>query len=144
MDLLHKNCGGRIVVDITGIFGVRAPAPTVTPQGIDVGVIEIFKRKSAQNITLCCMSCEKSISSVDFDDVLTECEVCHTAYNIVALQSAPSISCVCENCLNILKGKKTSVPSRQATRLKQWLELPKNFPTESLSSALVKVIRSSI
>jgi len=119
---IHKNCGGEISVDITGMLQWKSPSIRLTTKGIEIGVTEIrAKNFSAEGQKFVCLKCKELIENPK-KELEMQCQLCQEILSIKEMNTCTQINHVCISCTDIITGKKEPTTSRM-TKILQFLFL---------------------
>lgn len=111
----HKGCGGVMSIDILKSFTWKSPSITLTPDGLKIGVTEFRGTSGKKNgVAFSCNKCDKEISIADAGSELElECTVCQKKFSIEHVSNNRQLQCVCDDCQQVLTGKKEPTTARQ-------------------------------
>lgn len=114
--LYHHGCGGTISIDLSKTISWKSPSISIHPEGIKIGVTEIksITEVNPNNVTFICDKCneeELDIKNLEkFADM--ECPICGGKTSLEDLMIARNGFCLCNSCLKIARGDKTTKRER--------------------------------
>jgi hypothetical protein len=99
--MIHKNCGGTIVLDLSEMYLINSPSINISPKGITPGMIQIDSNPEKKHSRLMCNKCGETLSSQEeFEDEITElCGIC-AKYFAPSLIFVTDFFKICKSCLN--------------------------------------------
>ena len=118
----HKRCGGQLFMDILGMFTLRVPSLSVTPEGITVGVCELLPKTKGSPVFRC-SKCDNEIDVTSSDEIQVKCSICHEDHSVTKTFCTYHLDSVCEDCLLMLTGEKK--PTEEIKKITARLVLPK-------------------
>lgn len=108
--MIHKDCGGNIVIDVSSVYRLRSPSIVYTQKGISPGMIEIDTSGKRGVFTLLCEKCEESFSQrEEFEkNILEKCDACGEFYSPSEIKITDYIPKICIKCINKENRKEVS------------------------------------
>lgn len=141
-NFFHKGkCGGRMVLDVTGIFALKSPSFSFFREGVKIGAVEFVLRTSeASCLKMYCEKCRESVSMEDMEKMVTcKCSTCDVAHSPSETYCTSVLGNVCEGCVDELSGKgKTTNPKLTSFLDFYKLDRKENYPT--VLQALSKMV----
>jgi hypothetical protein len=100
--MIHKKCGGRLLLDCTSMYLIQSPSIKITTKGILPGVIQIDSNKSKGCAKLLCSECQKEFSDKESfeNEILETCSLCRKDYPPSETKIIEYVGTVCVHCIN--------------------------------------------
>lgn len=106
MELFHKECKGKLTLDLSQVLTVRTRATSVQSGGLSFGVLEIVPREKPGEIFLSCGKCGGTVLLSNPELVMGKCPVCRKERSVDRLIQDESFPIICEDCASIINGEK--------------------------------------
>lgn len=140
--MIHKNCGGSIVIDLSSQYLIQSPTVRITSSGIFPGMIQIDSKKGGSN-KYACSKCHKSFEGKDdfIEQIVESCALCGNEFSPDKINIAGSDYShkLCTDCVSASK-KTTSTTSVKDKMLYMYGQFLKNVETVTLLTLLMKKI----
>lgn len=98
--MIHKKCGGKLVLDCTSFYNIQSPSIKITNKGLMPGVVEITLNKIKSNPRLICSRCYNDFSSKEeYENEITEtCVICRKEFSPSKIKIISNSVFVCFDC----------------------------------------------
>lgn len=99
--MIHKNCSGNVVVDLSSLYTLRSPSISISTRGLAHGMVQIESSKNKKPAVLLCEKCDQAFTNKEeFESgILEKCEVCQELYPPGELRVTDYIPLICEDCI---------------------------------------------
>jgi hypothetical protein len=138
--MIHKSCGGKIVLDCTSMYIIQSPSIIISSKGISPGMIQIDSCKDKKGVKLLCSKCQITFSGKDDfeNNLLDTCGICGNNHPPSKLRVSEFLSKVCEDCIDRTKSSKLDINKRKDQILAYFGEALQKLDAPSLLSILLK------
>lgn len=139
--MIHKKCGGSIVIDCSSLYKIQSPSIQITTKGIQPGMVEIRTVNKKETPKFMCSTCEEVFQSKDeFEsEILEICSICESEKSPSEIMVNSYIYKICTECLDKAKNpeKLNSRLSKDRT-LQLYGEILRKVESISLLTILMK------
>lgn len=140
--MIHKKCGGKILLDCTSMYSIQSPSIRITPNGILPGVIQIDLNKEGKGSRYVCSTCgEILFGKEQYEKEIVEiCCLCGEQHCPSEIRINDYISGICINCISkATSNDKELNPSKNKDKLYiMYGELLKKQDSPTLLTVLLK------
>ena len=100
--MIHKKCGGQIVMDCSSMYKIQSPSIVITTKGIQPGMIQIDTNNKRETPKLMCSSCGDIFQSKDeFEsEILETCNICEQEKPPSEIMVNEYIYKICKTCID--------------------------------------------
>lgn len=139
--MFHKNCNGKIVLDLSSVYVLRSPSIEITPKGIFPGMIQIESTDKKANASLQCTCGTIFSDKDDFEEFLTEaCIICHDIFPPSKIRVTDYITHICDDCISGRNSGKVSPNSSGGRLLAAYGQILNKIEAPTLLTILLKKI----
>lgn len=138
--MIHKKCGGKLVLDCTSLYLIQSPSVKISSRGIFPGIIQIDSNKVKSTAKLICSKCQEVFSSKDEyeDGILEPCSICGNSYPPSEIKVTDCLSNVCVHCIELANSSKLSSNKIKDKMLMLYGEILNKADSPTLLTILMK------
>lgn len=138
--MIHKNCGGSLVIDCSSMYVIRSPSIKITSKGLQPGVIQIDSSKIKSSAKLMCSTCHATFSNKEeyMEGVQEICSICHEKRDASEIKFADNTGFVCIHCIKKLSDSKFDIKTSKDKLLLLYGEILSKVDSPTLLTILMK------
>lgn len=112
--MIHKKCGGNIVMDCSSLYKIQSPSVVITTKGISPGMVQIDIANKRESSKLMCSSCGQIFQTKEeFDtEILETCIICEHEKSPSEIMINDYVNKICKECID-----RANNPDKLNTRL---------------------------
>lgn len=133
--LRHKNCGGQLLLDVTGAVALLTPSFNFRTDSTGIGTVELSKREKPVPIgqLFTCSKCSQPPKQLEIEG---QCIVCRKYQQVPKLNITSAIPLICTDCLEQLGENPPEKISAKAAEYRNMMIIAEGLPRKSLQKAL--------
>lgn len=138
--MIHKNCGGNIVMDLSGMYLINSPGLNITTKGIFPGMLQVDTSPEKRHIKLLCSKCGDSFSTKEeFESGIVDvCDICGKERSPSEIRITDYIPKICDNCIDNENSAKLTENSIQKRIFSLYGEVLHKIESSTLLTILLK------
>lgn len=138
--MIHKKCGGKLVLDCTSLYLIQSPSIKITTKGILPGPVQIDSNKNRSGVKLLCSQCQEEFSKKEEyeDGILETCSICRKDYPPSEIQVTDYITGICIHCISKANSSKLDSTKIADKMLALYGEVLKKGDNPTLLTILMK------
>ena len=138
--LLHKKCSNPVMLDLSGLAGLKTQSISISPFGAKPGVIElvISPKKRKTEISFECPTCGEVFE--ELEEIVCQCMICRKVLPISSLLTTVEIPILCTECYKAMKGMETpETKSEYLTMALKYIKLNDEIKFKTLLSVISNI-----
>lgn len=139
--MIHKKCGGNIVMDCSSMYKIQSPSIQITTRGIQPGMVQIDTLNKRETPKLMCSSCGDVFQTKEeFEsEILETCNICEHEKPPSKIMVNDYVYKICNECIDRANNPEKLNPKLSKDRtLSLYGQVLKKVENVSLLTILMK------
>ena len=133
--LRHKNCGGQLLLDVSGAVALLTPSFNFRVDSTGIGTVELSRRAKSVPVgqLFLCGKCAQTPKQVEMEG---QCIVCRKYLPVSKLNITTAVPLICGDCLEQLGETPPEKISAKVAEYRNMMVITEGTPRKSLQNAL--------